>query len=101
MKAICIHDCQFRGVLVKADTILEVTPEEAATEPCHSSFRPLEGEVRPKEDKPDKNGMTLQNYRDRLDAMNVPYHPTDDIDALRKIFERATDLSSRKRTKPQ
>ena len=65
MKAICTHDCQFRGVLVKADTILDVSEEEAKTDLVKSSFRPLEGAApkRKEEDKPDERGMTAADYR--------------------------------------
>jgi len=31
--------------------------------------------------------------------MNLPFHPTDGIDELRKLFDRATDQSARKRAK--
>ena len=112
MKAICTHDCQFRGVLVKADTVLDLTPEELKSDQGKSSFRPLEelksdqgkssfrpleGEAPKKaEDKPDDRGMTADDYRAKLDVMNVPYHPTDGVDALRKLFDRANDQTVRK-----
>jgi hypothetical protein len=97
MKAICTHDCQFRGVLVKADTVLDLTPEEAKTDQARSSFRPLEGDGPKKsEDKPDERGMTAADYRAKLDIMKVPYHPTDGVDALRKLFDRANDQTIRK-----
>jgi len=98
MKAICTHDCQFRGVLVKADTVLDLTDEEARTDQARSSFRPLEGGAPKKkdEDKPDERGMTAADYRARLDSMNIPYHPTDGVDALRKLFDRANDQTARK-----
>lgn len=103
MKAICTHDCQFRGVLVKADTVLEITEEEARTTRVKSSFRILDGSAPAKdksaEDKPDERGMTIQNYRDRLTGMNVPFHATDGIDELRKIFDKATSQESRRRVR--
>mgnify|MGYP007070018038 FL=1 len=98
MKAICTHDCQFRGVLVKADTVLDLTEEETKTDLVKSSFRPLEGPApkRKEEDKPDERGMTAADYRNKLDVMNVPYHATDNVDALRKLFDRANDQTVRK-----
>jgi hypothetical protein len=97
MKAICTHDCQFRGVLVKSDTVLDLSPEELKSDQGKSSFRPLEGEAPKKaEDKPDDRGMTAADYRAKLDVMNVPYHPTDGVDALRKLFDRANDQTVRK-----
>ena len=98
MKAICTHDCQFRGVLVKADTVLDLTEEEAATDQAKSSFRPLEGDAPKKkaDDRPDERGMTAEDYRAKLDAMNIPYHPTDTVDSLRKLFDRANDQTVRK-----
>jgi len=100
MKMICTHPCQFRGVLVQADTVLDISDAEAkANAQVESSFRALEGDAGKSEDKPDDRGMTAQNYRDRLMAMNLPFHPTDGIDELRKLFDRATDQSARKRAK--
>ncbi len=100
MKMICTHPCQFRGVLVPADTVLDISEAELkANGQAVSSFRALEGEAKKEEEKPDERGMTAQNYRDRLMAMNVPFHPTDGIDELRKLFDRATDQSARKRAK--
>lgn len=100
MKAICTHDCQFRGVLVKADTVLDISEAEAKSDQGRSSFRLIkDGTAKDKdadEDKPDERGMTAADYRARLDAMNIPYHPTDNVDALRKLFDRANDQSARK-----
>ena len=99
MKAICTHDCQFRGVLVKADTVLDISDEEAKSGLVRSSFRPLDGGApKPKKDeeKPDERGMTAADYRAKLDVMNVPYHATDNVDALRKLFDRANDQTVRK-----
>lgn len=97
MKAICIHDCQFRGVLVKADTVLELTPDEARRGHVKASFRPLDGDGPKKaEEKPDERGMTLSQYKHALDVRGVPYSPTDGIDAVRKLFDRVNDQSARK-----
>ena len=98
MKAICTHDCQFRGVLVKADTVLDLTEDEAKTDQARSSFRPLDGAERkkPVEDKPDENGMTAEDYRVRLNVLGVQFHPTDTIDELRKLFDKANDQTARK-----
>lgn len=99
MKAICIHDCQFRGVLVKADTVLDISEAEAKLDHVKSSFRPIDGDAqkkKPSDDERDENGMSVEDYRARLTTLNVPFHPTDGIDELRKLFDRANDMASRK-----
>lgn len=97
MKSICTHDCQFRGILVKADTIIDLTDAEAESAIGKSSFRPIEGDRRKKdEEKPDERGMTLTDYKHALEVRGIPYSPTDGIDALRKLFDRVNDQSARK-----
>ena len=104
MKAICTHPCQFRGVLVSADTVLDITEAEAKSALVKSSFRLLDPAAAERNkrkaeeaERPDERGMTAQNYRDRLAGMNVPFHPTDTIDELRKLFDRATSQESRRK----
>lgn len=104
MKAICTFACQFRGVLVKEGTILDVTDEEAKSGQFKSSFKPYDpakGVAVDSEGVRDSFGMTAQDYRNKLDAFKAVYGPTDTIDELRKKLERITSGESRKRVKPQ
>lgn len=105
MKFICTFPCQFRGVLVRQDTILDITDEEAKTGVVKASFAPYD-DVRhaPADDgenERDAHGMTKQDYRDKLDAFKAVYGPTDSLDQLRKTFERVTSDQPKKRAKPQ
>lgn len=106
MKYICTFPCQFRGVLVRQDTVLEIGEEEAKSSPVvKSSFAPYDAERHaPADDgekERDKFGMTKQDYRDKLDAFKAAYQPTDSLDQLRKTFERVTSDAPKKRAKPQ
>lgn len=105
MKHICIFPCQFRGVLVRQDTIIDLTEEEAASDIGKSSFAPYDAERRAPADDGEKErdrfGMTKQDYRDKLDAFKAVYGPTDSLDQLRKTFERVTSDQPKKRAKPQ
>ena len=106
MKYICTFACQFRGVLVRPDTVLDIPDEEAKANAgvLKSSFAPFDAEKKVAddgEDEKDRFGMTKQDYRDKLKALGAVFGPTDTIDQLRKTFERLTSDQPKKRAKPQ
>ena len=106
MKHICIFPCQFRGVRVRQDTVLDLTDEEAKSDVAKSSFRPYDAKRGiatgdDGENERDQFGMTKQNYRDKLAPFGAVYGPTDTLDQLRKTYERLTSDQPRKRQKPQ
>lgn len=106
MKYICTYACQFRGVLVRPDTVLDISDAEAKANAgvIGSSFAPFDAEKKVADDgenERDKYGMTKQDYRDKLQSLGAVYGPTDTIDQLRKTFERLTSDAPKKRAKPQ
>lgn len=101
MKYICKHACIWRGVYVAPDTVIDMTDEEMKEQagPIGSSFVPLQPGERAKKEKAeerDEAGMTLEDYRQRLTGMNVPFSPTAGIDELRKLLRQHTSTQSRK-----
>jgi hypothetical protein len=101
-KCICVYQCQFRGVLVKPDTVLDITDEEMElhAQRIASSFRPLDEKTGAAKADPsirDEFGMSVDDYRARLDAFKAAYGPTDTIDELRKKLQRITSTEQRKR----
>lgn len=105
MKYICTFACQFRGVLVRPDTIVEISDEEARTNPMvKNDFAPYDAEAKAAavdEDERDQFGMSKQDYRNRLSGLGAVFSPTDSLDQLRKTLERVTSDAPRKRRKPE
>lgn len=106
MKYICTFPCQFRGVRVRQDTVLDISDAEAKSDVVKSSFRPYDVArgvaTGDDENERDQFGMTKQNYRDKLAPFGAVWQPTDTLDQLRKTYERLTSDQSRKqRAKPQ
>ncbi len=97
MKYICKHACIYKGVRKVADEIIEVSEQEAKSNPIIGcSFAPLEKITATETDEPDEHRMTKAMYREMLGKFGYQASPTATRDELRKMYEQLCTTETRK-----